>query len=104
MANATAQMTTLQALTLDAQLSIGGAVIEEPAVKPSWSIDNPTLAILTPTEDGLSCQVTASGYPGVVIVTCSAQGATALHFTTQITIVSVAPDTLLVSSSNPFQP
>lgn len=102
MANATAQITIRQSITLTAQLKRGSKTIE-PVTVPTWTIDNPTLATLVPTEDGINCRVSANGSPGVANVTCSAQGTTVLSFVTEITIVSDLPDTLVVSASNPFQ-
>jgi len=101
MATINTTMTRTQKVTLLAQPLLGGkaSILSE---KPVWTVNDPLLVTLAPSGDGLLCDVKASGFTGIVIVTCTASGQTALTATVQITITNDFADTLNIKIIGPI--
>jgi len=69
---------------------------------PTWTADSFTYVTLRPGADGSFCDVIAKGTPGVVNITCTAQGLTTLSFTTNITVTDDYANQLLVTAGPPL--
>jgi hypothetical protein len=93
-------------VTLTASFTIGGpAPTGVPAITsntPIWSVDNPALVNLAPSNDGLSCVVTGM-MVGLATITVSAQGQTLLSETIQVTVTPNLADTVTIFPGLPHQ-
>lgn len=72
--------------------STGADVPANPSVLPVWTIDNPAIATLTPSVDGLSCEV--SGLTaGLAVITVTAGSVSGIGkvTVTKVTVTEVAP-------------
>ena len=70
----------------------------------AWLIDNPNVATLTPSVDGLSATLVAVGPIGTFIVTVNATvGGTAVSGTLAGSVVSGAPTQVSISADTPTE-
>lgn len=84
-------MDTTQKVLAHANFTVVGAdgvvVPANPSVMPTWSVDNPTIASITPSSDGLSCEVHGLA-AGIAVITVSAGSVSGIG---KVTVTEVAP-------------
>lgn len=66
----------------------GADVPANPSVLPVWTIDNPAIATLAPSADGLSCEVLGIA-AGIAVITVTAGAASGIG---KVTVTEVAPE------------
>jgi hypothetical protein len=91
-------------LTVAVTASDTGNTFTNLGVVPTWTIDNPNLAVLAPARDGRTCDVFARA-PGTITVTCKLvkPDGTQAQATFQIVISAAVGDTLTLSASRPVR-
>lgn len=85
----------------------GNPVTAPTGIAVAWSVDNPNLATLTPSADGLSCDVASVGPLGSVVVsvavTDSTSGSALAGGSVEIDIVSGAPSQVTIPVGSPTE-
>lgn len=68
---------------------------------PAWSINNPAVAVLTPSSDGLTCDVGPGSASGSAVVTVASEGLSASIpvFSSVTQVQTPPPDTLTITVS-----
>lgn len=75
---------------------------------PTWGVDNPNVAALVPSVDGLSAEVSAIGPLGTALVSVQAdadlgEGMTHIAGTLEVTVVSGAASTVEIVAGEPTE-